>query len=134
MNVKSYIIKAFLLACVSILFFFVYIFLNTEGIPEPSLATQAKQHLHNLRSQAEAYYQTESKLTYLGVCESEPFKATIEKIQSIASYLKCNDSDSAYAIEAKTPDNKFYCVDSTGRTEEYTESQLSTGKTFCGDY
>ena len=80
--------------------------------------TVTKTTLDNARPQAELYYASNNN-SYKGVCTDQVngIAASMINNLSIDQSATCNDSATAYAIEAPLPDNSNYCVDSAGNSK-----------------
>lgn len=85
-----------------------------------------RQQLSSIRAEAELSYDLNSR-SYTNVCTDT------QQLQSnlpTSAAVDCDDSTSAYAVEATLSTGDFYCVDSTGAATT-TGSSKGSSTTVC---
>lgn len=116
------------IAIIGILSSVVLASLNTARTKGEDAAIKA--NLSNARAQAELYYDSQSPLSYDGVCTSaNGILDNVDSASSTASAAGCADSDDGWTATASLSTGVF-CVDSQGAAEVVTNN-VTDGATWA---
>ena len=86
-----------------------------------------KSQLSYFRAEGEIFWDVQMQGSYAGVCSSNAFVQGKGVIETAGGKFACRDSTNSYAVSSKLPDKSTYwCVDSTGFSNEVTSSLTST--------
>lgn len=106
-----------------------------------------KASLSNARAQAELFYDGQSPNTYAAVCASgtnavgpillgavrqsaDADGVVGDDAGTTATTAVCNDSAAAWASEMPLKSGGFYCVDSTGKSQQNANAGLADGSDY----